>query len=219
MSITIYGVTRSRASRPVWACLEAGLAFEQVPVIQARRLADPLAADAPLNTRSPAFLAVNAMGQIPSMKDGDLVLHESLAITLYLARKAGPPLGPQTLEEEGRVLMWSFWAGTEAEPAAIQILYNRADLPEAERDRALAEAAIERLRPKLAVLDSALEGSDWLLGERFTVADINVAEVLRYAMPAPEAFEATPHVRRWMAACHERPTFQELMRRREAEPA
>jgi len=58
MSITIYGVTRSRASRPVWACLEAGLAFEQVPVIQARRLADPLAADAPLNTRSPAFLAV-----------------------------------------------------------------------------------------------------------------------------------------------------------------
>jgi len=53
MTITLYGVTRSRASRIVWLCLEANLPFEQVPVIQARRLADPMAEGAASPTRSP----------------------------------------------------------------------------------------------------------------------------------------------------------------------
>ena len=52
--LTIHGVTRSRASRIIWLCHEIGLPFRQIPVIQAYRLPDPMAADAPLNTRSSA---------------------------------------------------------------------------------------------------------------------------------------------------------------------
>lgn len=63
--LTIYGVYRSRASRNYWLAGELGLPVVSVPVIQARRLDDPLAADAPLNTRSPDFLAVNPTGLIP----------------------------------------------------------------------------------------------------------------------------------------------------------
>ena len=219
MTITLYGVTRSRASRIVWLCLEAGIPFEQVPVIQARRVLDPLAPDAPLNTKTPSFLAINPNGLVPALADGALVLTESLAINLYLAKKAGAPIGPRDLAEDGQMTMWSFWAATEAEPHAMQILLNRAYLPEAERDPAKAEAAAQALAPKFAVLDAHLAGRDWLVGDRFTVADINTAEVLRYASLAQGLFTDAPNVERWYHTCQARPAFQEMMRRREAEPA
>jgi glutathione S-transferase len=94
---TLYGVFRSRASRPIWLLYELDEAFEHVPVIQAYRLKDAKAADAPFNTASPAFLKVNPIGQIPAWVEGDLVLTESLAITNHIARTRGGPLGPGPL--------------------------------------------------------------------------------------------------------------------------
>nr|ABM53507.1 putative glutathione S-transferase [uncultured bacterium CBNPD1 BAC clone 67] len=217
--VTLYGVTRSRASRNIWLMNELGQPYEQVPVIQAYRLANPEAPDAPVNTRSPSFLAVNPNGHIPSMKDGDLVLHESLAINLYLAKKFGGPLAPANLAEEGEVAMWTLWAATEAEPHAIQILYHRLMKQGEERKPELADAAVVALRQPFQVLDGALAGNGCLVGGRFTVADINVAEVIRYASPAPELFEAAPHVRAWLVACQARPAFRAMMDKRNAEPA
>ena len=84
----------------------------------------------------------------------------------------------------------------------------------------MAQAAIAALKAPFAVLDEALaEGGGTLVGKRFTVADINVAECVRYAMPAGELFEAAPHVKKWLAACHARPAFKDMMAKREAEPA
>ncbi|MCA3596026.1 MAG: glutathione S-transferase family protein [Methylobacterium sp.] len=217
--VTLYGVTRSRASRNIWLMNELGQPYEQVPVIQAYRLANPEAPDAPVNTRSPSFLAVNPNGHIPSMKDGDLVLHESLAINLYLAKKFGGPLAPANLAEEGEVAMWTLWAATEAEPHAIQILYHRLMKQGEERKPELADAAVVALRGPFKVLDDALAGKGHLVGGRFTIADINVAEVIRYASPAPELFEAAPHVRAWLAACQARAAFKAMMDKRNAEPA
>ena len=65
MPLTIYGVLRSRASRVIWTADELGVAYEHVPVVQARRLATPAATDAPLNTASPEFLAINPNVKIP----------------------------------------------------------------------------------------------------------------------------------------------------------
>ncbi len=218
--LTIYGVHRSRASRTIWLAYEIGLPFRQVPVIQAYRLADPDAPGAPLHTRSPEFLRINPNGHVPSIEDDGLVLHESLAINLYLAKQYGGALGPADLAEDGRMTMWSLWAATEAEPHALQVLYHRAGKPPAERDPAVAQAAVEALRAPFAVLDRALTGAGgFLVGGRFTVADLNVAEVVRYALPAPELFEAAPSVRAWLAACHQRPAFRRMMEERDREPA
>ena len=132
--LTIYGVYRSRASRPIWLAYEIGLPFQHVPVMQAYRMSAPDAPDAPLNTRSPAFLRINPNGHIPTIDDGGLVLHESLAINLYLAKRYGGALGPADAAEDGLMTMWSLWAATEAEPHAIEVLYHRLDYPMEQRD-------------------------------------------------------------------------------------
>ncbi len=220
MSLKLYGVLRSRASRNVWLAHELGIPFEHVPVTQAYRLADPTAADAPFNTASPAFRAVNPNGLIPTLDDDGFVLNESLAINLYLAKKHGGPLAPRDLREDALMTMWALWAVTECEPHTIQVLYHRAAKPAEERDPAIADAAVAALWRPFSVLDSALgQGGGFAVGGRFTVADINLAEVIRYAQPAPELFATAPAVSAWLAACHARPAFQAMMAARNAEPA
>ena len=218
MGLKIYGVLRSRASRPVWLAKELGLPFERVPVIQAYRLERPDAPDAPLNTASPAFRAINPNGLIPSVDDDGLVLHESLAITLYLAGKHGGPLAPRDAAETGLMAMWTLWAATRCEPHTLAVL-QRYPASAKDHDPALAAAAVDALREPFGVLDAALrDGGGFAVGRRFTVADINLAEVFRYAQPAAELFEANPQVQRWISACQSRPAFREMMTEREAEP-
>jgi glutathione S-transferase len=217
--LTIYGVYRSRASRNIWLANELGVPFKHVPVIQAYRLAHPDAADAPLHTRSPAFLAVNPNGHVPSINDDGLVLHESLAINLYLAKKHGGPLAPANINEDGLMTMWSLWAATELETHTLNILYHTIGKPPAERDPKILAAALDHVRAPFAVLDFALAASGYVVGNRFTVADINLAEVVRYASPVPELFTAAPHVKAWLAACHARPAFQAMWAKRNDEPA
>lgn len=218
--LTIYGCYRSRATRPIWLAMEAGVAFEHVPVIQANRLKDPGAPDAPLHTRSAAFLKVNPNGHIPTIDDGGLVLHESLAQTLYLAKKYGGALGPKDLAEDAQMTMWAIWAMTEAEPHTLTVMYHKAGLPPDQRDAGKAADAVSALAAPFKVLDKALaEGGGHLVGGRFTAADICLAEVIRYAQPEPALFEANPNVKAWLAVCQARPAWKAMMEARNAEPA
>ncbi len=216
---TIYGVYRSRASRNIWLAEEMGAPWRHVPVIQHYRLGDWEADGAPLNTRSKDFLAINPRGQVPAMEDEGLVLCESLAINLYLAKRHGGALGPEGLAEDALMMMWSLWAATGVEPHAIEILYNMVAKPPAERDAALAERSVAALDAPFSVLEGALEGRGYLVGGRFTVADINVAEIVRYAAPARSLFEKRPAIAAWLKQCQSRPAFQRMWAARNAEPA
>lgn len=210
MSLTIYGVLRSRASRPYWLAKELGLDFTHVPVIQSYRLPNPLAADAPLNTATPSFLAINPNGMVPSLADGDFILQESLAICLYLARKAGGPLAPRDVKEEALMVQWAFWAATEVEARALLILRKTPD----------ASEAAKALHRPFAVLEQALKaGGGFILGGRFTAADLMVAEVARYAQGDAALFAAFPTIKNWIEACQARPAYQAMAEARSAEPA
>lgn len=216
MGLKIYGVLRSRATRPIWVAKELGIAYQQVPVIQVYRLADPNAPGAPLHTASPAFLKINPAGQVPTMDDDGFVLHESLAITLYLARKHGGTLAPQDERENAAMVQWSLWAATSAEPKTLAVMQNSG----ANGDAAARQAAIDGLARPFAALEAALAaGGGHLVGGRFTVADINVAEVIRYAQAAPALIDAYPAIKSWIAACQARPAFREMMAERDREPA
>jgi glutathione S-transferase len=217
--ITLYGVHRSRALRNIWALEEMGASYKLVPVLPAFRVAEPEAPDAPLNTRSAAFLKLNPAGSVPVLDDDGVVLAESLAINLWLGRRLGPPIGTNDLAESARIAQWTLFAATEIEPHSHAILMNRVQLAPASRDEAKVTAAIAALRRPLSVLDAALAETGHPVGGRFTTADIALAETLRYALPAPEAFEAAPRVKAWLEACHARPAWKTIMARREAEPA
>lgn len=217
--LTIYGVYRSRASRNLWLASELGIPFKHVPVMQYYRLPNPAAAAGVLHTRSPEYLKINPNGHIPSVEDDGLVLHELLAINHYLAKKHGGPLAPANLAEDGLMNMWALWAATEVEPHSLTVLNHRVSKPPTERDPKLAQAAVEALRAPFGVLDGQLAASGNVVGGRFTVADINVAEVIRYAVAAPELFDAAPRAKAWLAACHARPAFKQMWAKREAEPA
>ena len=217
--LTIYGVYRSRASRTYWLAGELGLPFVSVPVIQARRVADPLSADAPLNTQSPDFLSVNPTGLIPCIDDGGFVMTESHAINLYLAQKHGGPLAGRTRTEEAEMLQWTFWAATEVEPHAVKIILTLdARAAESEDGRLAIRAATKALKKAFARLDAHLAATGHVVGDRFTVADLNLAEVFRYAMSRSELFDAAPNVKAWLERCQSRPAFRAMMEKRLSEP-
>ena len=124
MALKIYGVARSRASRVLWMAKELGLDYEHVKVDFATG-----------ETRRPEHLALNPNGHIPVIDDDGFVLWESMAINLYLAKKYGAGgLYPARLEDEARAWQWSFWGMTEVERPVLTALFNRAILPEGQRD-------------------------------------------------------------------------------------
>jgi glutathione S-transferase len=218
--LKIYGVYLSRASRVYWMAEELGLPFEAIKVTQARFLKDPFAPDAPYNTRSPDFLRINPSAQIPAIDDDGVILSESLAITLYLARKHGGPLGAQTIAEDGEILKWTLWAATEVEPQTVQIVVTHdANLQNSDGGRHIIAAASRLLKTPLTVLENHLAAQDYLVGGRFTVADLNLAEVIRYAMDEPTLFSDKPHILAWYERCHNRPAFLKMLAGRQAEAA
>jgi glutathione S-transferase len=193
--LKIYGIARSRASRVLWMAKELGLDYEHVPV--------ELGA-----TREASYLALNPNGHIPAIDDNGFVLWESMAINLYLARKYGSGAGglyPATIADEARAWQWSFWGMTEVERPLLTALLNRAVYPEDKRDRAAADAGEAQLTAPLKVLDAAVAQTGYLVGDRFTVADLNVAGILAWARPANIDLSAVPQVASWLKSCAERP--------------
>lgn len=191
--IKIYGILKSRAARPVWTAEELGIGYELVET--------HYAGDA---VKSPGYLALNPNGQVPTLVDDGLVLFESLAIDLYLAKKhRASGLWGDNERAEALIFQWTLWAATEAEPLARQWFRHTSFLPADERDPALAQAALAGLRARFAVLERSLRDADYLVGDRFTVADLNVAAVL-------QRFEqlggsACPRALAWHRRCMARP--------------
>jgi glutathione S-transferase len=195
MALKIYGVARSRAARVLWMAKELGLDYEHVRVDFATG-----------ETRQPAHLALNPSGHVPVIDDDGFILWESMAINLYLARKYGAGgLYPSRFEDEARAWQWSLWGMTEVERPVLTAMMNRAIFPESQRDLAAADAAEKTLAQPLRVLDGVLGRTPYLLGERFTVADLNVASILAWARPAQIDMSAFPKVAEWLSICAERP--------------
>ena len=194
-TLKIYGIPRSRAFRALWLAKELGLDYENVPVDFGSG-----------ETRQPAYLAVNPNGHVPAIDDNGFVMWESMAINLYLAKKHGlGTLYPTSLEGEARAWQWSFWAITELERHVLTAMFNRAILPEDKRDPAAADAAEKELQHPFGVLDGAVSKMPYLLGDEFTVADLNVASVLSWARPARLDFTPFPTAADWLSRCALRP--------------
>lgn len=203
MGLKIYGSARSRATRVLWLAKELGLTFEHVA----------LAANDP-KLKAPEFLKINPTGRIPAIEDDGVAMGESLAINLHLARKYGqkanPSLAPASIAEEARILQWTCWALTDLEGPMGTVYLHRGFLPEDKRDAKVAEAAEAQAQKPLTMLDGVLAKSAYLLGDRFTVADLNLAGVLSLTRIGAIDMSKFPHVAAWAKKCHDRPAAQEV---------
>jgi len=200
--LRIYGVARTRAFRAIWMAKELGLDYEHVPI-----------ETGPAGARKPEYLAVNPNGRLPAIEDDDFVLWESQAITLYLAKKHSlGRLYPATLEGEAKAWQWSLWAANEVERAVNIYSLHAVRLPPEDRDPKTLAQAVAILSPPFRVLDGALAGSPHLLGNDFTVADLNVAAVTSRAIGMDLA--TMPRLADWLRRCHDRPAARAAVKLR-----
>jgi glutathione S-transferase len=145
--------------------------------------------------------------------DGELTLFESMAINLYLAKHHGGALYPATPQDEARAWQWSVWGISEIEPLQMQIVVQKLFTPEEKRNPKVTEGATKGLQRPLRVLDAALAQRPYLLGDQFSVADLNVAGVMLLMKNISFDYSAHSHVQRWADACHARPALARALAR------
>ena len=201
--LKLYGFARvnkgargsTRDLRVLWALEEIGLPFEIVGMDHPNRDLD-----------SPAYRALNPFGQIPVIDDDGVVVTESGAILLYLARKSGK-LMPLDLAGEAQVLRWSFTALTTIELPVLSLWFvNLTGGKGSKPSEALQNWGDMRLKQ----LDSWLANRQFIATDDFTVADILMTHVLD-AGTKREMLEPYPHLLAYRARCTERPAWRKTV--------
>ncbi len=193
----IFGTYSSKAFRALWMAEEAGIEYEHIHVHPKE------------SKNHPELLTVNSSGKIPALTDGDFALTESLALTTYIARAYAKEFLPNTLEGEAFLLQWTLFAATEIEPPLIAYLHARG-IPFGEIDEEEASVQLQKLQRSFAYLEQALISS-YLLGEAFTVADLNVASVLVWAKIGHINLSDYPAIENWLSRCFKRPAYERLL--------
>ena len=152
--------------------------------------------------KSPDYLAINPMGKVPALKDGDVTVAEASAICAYVAErypdaKLAPPVGDP---RRAKYLQWLFFAPGCIEPAILQT-YTKLEIPS-------SSAAWGSATQTFDVLEKALEKGPWLLGEEFSAADVAVCSGIYFAIRAFKMIPTRPAFDRYLDACAARPAFQ-----------
>ena len=193
-SIKLYGPRMGSSLRTHWVAAEVGATYDTVLVDFSKG-----------EHKGAAFLQINPMGQVPALVDGDFKLSESMAIGSYLIELAGSDLGGKTAQERAKAWQWSLWAAlnlyphfsTLASPAWTQ-------QPLAADVEAAAKAGAAKGLP---VLNTHLGTQRYMVGDHFTVGDINVATVLAYATFAKYDLSSYSNVTTWLAGVTDRPAY------------
>lgn len=167
MSIKIYGDPGSGSLRRVTAAAAAmGIEIDRVNIDLFNGA-----------SHTPEFLEMNPHGLSPVMVDGDFVLYESAAINLYLADKAGSDLAGRTTRERFEILQWMFWSGEQWRIFATltfdEVLGKR--FMNQPADETIVQLAADKIRAAAAVLDAHLAKHDYIVGDRLTLADFDIA--------------------------------------------
>ncbi len=191
----LYGFGPTRSLRALWGLKELGLECEFVPV------------NLPAGEhRREDFLALNPAGKVPVLVDGDLVIPESAAIVLYLAEKY-PEKGlmPASLAQRAQIYRWIMFAVTELEQPLWRITKHTFLLPEHKRIAQDIDLAREEFTAMASVLECHMEGRQFVVGDRVTVADCVTAYLMDWANEQ-HLLESLPNLAAYLRRMYARPT-------------
>jgi glutathione S-transferase len=194
--IRLYHCADARSFRPLWALEELSLDYELTVM--------PF----PPRYRAKAYMAVNPLGTIPALVDGETFMTESAAIVQYLATRYGPSPLAVGVEDPayGAWLNWlHFGEATLTFPQTLVLRYRRLEPGKAE---VVADDYAKWFLARLRAVDRALQDREWLCADRFTAADISVGYALLLASNIGLGAEFTPAVSAYWGRLQARPGFQ-----------
>jgi glutathione S-transferase len=204
--LKLYGQYRSRAFRVAWLLKESSIPYEHVNVTINVEGA---------TCKEPSYVALNPNARVPTIDDDGFVLWESAAINLYLAEKYRSPLWPKDMQGKGRAYQWAFFIANDVEPHMITVMQHRLMFAPEKRNPALADAADEKLQPRLKVLDDFLRKNAFFDIDRWGLADLMVASVCYSFTVMKYDLSKFPHFQKWLMASIERPKAKEARALRE----
>ncbi len=157
--------------------------------------------------RSPEFLALNSMGEVPVMVDGDLVLSQSGVIQDFVSTRASK-LGGRSANERRDIMRWILWDNHKLSGQAGTTRFLMNFVPEEKRPTEVIAFLQGRLRAAYKVLERELSEKDWLVGDRITTADIACCGYLFY--PEPFGFDRAdwPNIDAWLTRISEQPNWK-----------
>ena len=200
--LQIWGrMTSINVKKVIWTAQELGLDFERHEAGGVHGV-----------VKTPAYMALNPNSQVPVLQDGDYVLWESNVVTRYLCAKHSiDKLYPNDLQERFDAERWMEWQQTAVNPASRNGFWHLIRLPAAERDPAViaqSNAAVELL---MTMLDAHLATRRFMVGERFTMADIPLGCEVHRWLALPQARTQRPHIERWFASLLARPAAKGVL--------
>jgi len=187
----LYWSPRSRSFSALWLMEETGQPYERVLTDISKGV-----------QKTPEYLAINPMGKVPAIQDGDTTLAESAAICAYVAERypqanlAPPPGDPL----RAKYYYWLFFGPGCMEPAMVQVA-TKLELNPVAAGWGDAQRVYD-------VLDTALQKGPWILGEKFSAADVVIGSGLNFAVRLFKMLPSRPSFDRYLDACAARPAFQ-----------
>src|ERR1700761_5636508 len=187
----LYWSPRSRSFTALWLMEETGQPYERVLTDISKGA-----------QKTPAYLAINPMGKVPALQDGTATLAEAAAICAYVAErypeaKLAPSLGDPL---RAKYFYWLFFGPGCVEPAMVQVATKIEMNPVA--------AGWGDAQRVFDVLNTALEKGPWILGEKFSAADIVIGSGLNFSVRLFKMIPTRPAFDRYLDACAARPAFQ-----------
>jgi len=201
--ITIYGSPRSSSGRCFWCLEEIDKTYDAKPLNFKEK-----------EHKSLAYLKINPNGKVPTLIDDDFVIWESIAINFYLAETYKPELLGLDNKQHGLVQQWSLWGIAELQLPIIGAFIQLVFVPEERRDNGIIEKSMAKIPGLLKVLNDALEGKNYLVGDDFTLADLNVASIALLCSEIKFDLTAYKNIQIWLTQISERPAFKKYQKLR-----
>jgi glutathione S-transferase len=195
----LYHCAKTRSIRVLWLLEELGLEYDlEVLPFDAKAL------------QAPDYLKISPLGKVPVLVDDAVTMVESVAIVQYLLNRYGNGrLEPDRAGPEyGTFLQWLHFGESTMMGPISQVFQHTYFLPEDKRDPDVVTQSKRTFQAYAAVLDRALAGHDYLVGDEFSAADIVVGYTLFLAALAKILPANAKHLNAYYERLRQRPAFK-----------